>query len=33
MEIIVYGRIELISEAFDAVSNGAVEMNHGGAFY
>lgn len=35
MEIIVYGAGELIPplEGFDAVSNGAVEMNHGAAYY
>ncbi len=35
MEIIVYGGGELIPalEGFDAVSNGAVEMNHGAAYY
>lgn len=35
MEITVYGAGELIPalEGFDAVSNGAVEMNHGAAFY
>ncbi len=35
MEITVYGGGELIPnlEGFDAVSNGAVEMNHGAAYY
>ena len=35
MEITVYGAGELIPalEGFDAVSNGAVEMNHGAAYY
>ena len=35
MEIVVYGGGELIPalEGFDAVSNGAVEMNHGAAYY
>lgn len=35
MEIIVYGAGELIPalEGFDAVSNGAIEMNHGAAYY
>ncbi|XOV92840.1 MAG: TRAP transporter substrate-binding protein [Bacteroidota bacterium] len=35
MEIIVYGAGELIPalEGFDAVSNGAVEMNHAAAYY
>ncbi|MFY0685924.1 MAG: TRAP transporter substrate-binding protein [Cyclobacteriaceae bacterium] len=35
MEIIVYGGGELIPalEGFDAVSNGAVELNHGAAYY
>ncbi|MEM6641450.1 MAG: TRAP transporter substrate-binding protein [Bacteroidota bacterium] len=35
MEISVYGGGELIPalEGFDAVSNGAVEMNHGAAYY
>jgi TRAP-type mannitol/chloroaromatic compound transport system substrate-binding protein len=35
MEITVYGGGELIPalEGFDAVSNGAIEMNHGAAYY
>lgn len=35
LEIVVYGGGELIPalEGFDAVSNGAVEMNHGAAYY
>jgi TRAP-type mannitol/chloroaromatic compound transport system substrate-binding protein len=35
MEIIIYGGGELIPalEGFDAVSNGAIEMNHGAAYY
>lgn len=35
MEITVYGAGELIPalEGFDAVSNGAIEMNHGAAYY
>ncbi len=35
MEIIVYGAGELIPalEGFDAVSSGAIEMNHGAAYY
>lgn len=35
MQITVFGGGELIPalEGFDAVSNGAVEMNHGGAYY
>ena len=35
MDITVYGGGELIPalEGFDAVSNGAVEMNHGAAYY
>ena len=35
MDITVYGGGELIPalEGFDAVRNGAVEMNHGAAYY